>query len=84
MAPVLSELDHLAGGNFGDSKHLGGGISELQIDWGPEYRVYYAMIGKTRVLLLCGATNRPRYRTLKEQLNTGTTPGKAHKSNQRQ
>ena len=41
-------------GIFGDSKALRGGISELRIDCGPGYRVYYAMLGRTCVLLLCG------------------------------
>jgi putative addiction module killer protein len=42
-------------GNFGTAKPLGDGVSELKIDHGPGYRVYYAMNGKTVVLLLiCG------------------------------
>ena len=57
-ARILSRIDRLAVGNFGDSKHLRGGVSELRIDWGPGYRVYYATIGKTCVLLLCGGDKR--------------------------
>jgi len=34
------------------------GISELRIDWGPGYRVYYAIVGRTCVLLLCGGDKR--------------------------
>jgi len=37
---------------------FGGGISELRIDWGPGYRVYYALVGRTCVLLLCGGDKR--------------------------
>jgi len=41
-------------GNFGVVKALGDGVSQLKIDHGPGYRVYYAMSGKTVVLLLIG------------------------------
>lgn len=41
-------------GNFGIIKALGDGVIELKIDYGPGYRVYYAMNGKTVVLLLIG------------------------------
>jgi len=34
------------------------GVSELRIDWGPGYRMYYAMLGRTCVLLLCGGDKR--------------------------
>ena len=40
-------------GNFGDHKFLQDGISELRIDVGPGYRVYYAIEGKQIILLLC-------------------------------
>jgi putative addiction module killer protein len=52
-AKIVSRIDRLALGNFGDCKALGGGLFELRIDWGPGYRVYYAMIQRTCVLLLC-------------------------------
>ena len=45
-------------GNFGDAKHLRAGLSELRIDWGPGYRVYFAMFAKSCVLLLCGGDKR--------------------------
>jgi putative addiction module killer protein len=54
MAKILTRVDRLAIGNFGDCKSLGAGLFELRIDWGPGYRVYYAIIGKACVLLLCG------------------------------
>jgi len=57
-ARILARIDRLAVGNFGDSKPLRGGISELRIDWGPGYRVYYALVGRTCVLLLCGGDKR--------------------------
>ena len=54
QAKVASRINRLAAGNFGDCKSLRGGLFELRIDWGPGYRVYYAMIEKECVLLLCG------------------------------
>ncbi|MBR2124067.1 MAG: type II toxin-antitoxin system RelE/ParE family toxin [Acetobacter sp.] len=42
---ISRRLDRLEDGYFGDFKHLGGGISELRIDYGPGYRVYYTKRG---------------------------------------
>ena len=53
-ARIAARLDRLSLGNFGDSKALREGVSELRIDRGPGYRVYYATLGRTCVLLLCG------------------------------
>jgi len=44
--------------NFGDCKYLRDGVSELRIDVGKGYRVYYAHEGKEIVLLLCCGTKR--------------------------
>jgi len=41
-------------GNFGDHKSLGNGLAELRVHSGPGIRIYYAKIGNTVVLLLCG------------------------------
>ena len=57
-ARILARIDRLAVANFGDTKHLRAGVSELRIDWGPGYRVYFAMIAKSCVLLLCGGDKR--------------------------
>lgn len=53
-AKIETRFARLAAENFGDCKSLKGGIFELRIDWGPGYRVYYAMIERSIVLLLCG------------------------------
>jgi putative addiction module killer protein len=57
-ARILARIERLSSGNFGDCKSLGGGLFELRIDTGPGYRVYYAMVGRTCVLLLCGGDKR--------------------------
>lgn len=58
QAKIASRINRLAAGNFGDCKSLRQGLFELRIDWGPGYRVYYAMIGRECVLLLCGGDKR--------------------------
>jgi putative addiction module killer protein len=58
VARVVMRMDRLANGNFGDCKPANEGVWELRIDYGPGYRVYYAMIGRERVLLLCGGDKR--------------------------
>ena len=58
QAKIASRINRLAAGNFGDCKPLRQGLCELRIDWGPGYRVYYAMVGKVCVLLLCGGDKR--------------------------
>ena len=57
-AKIAVRIDRVAAGNFGDCKSLGEGLYELRIDWGPGYRVYYAMFGRQMVLLLCGGDKR--------------------------
>ena len=57
-AKVAARIARLAAGNFGDCKPLRAGVWELRIDWGPGYRVYYAMLERTCVLLLCGGDKR--------------------------
>jgi putative addiction module killer protein len=51
---IRARLDRVELGNFGTAKPVGDGVSELKIDHGPGYRVYYAMNGKSVVLLLIG------------------------------
>ena len=57
-ARIAARIDRLSLGNFGDCKFLRAGASELRIDFGPGYRMYYAMSGRTCVLLLCGGDKR--------------------------
>jgi putative addiction module killer protein len=57
-AKIAVRIARVATGNFGDSKRLSPNLYELRINWGPGYRVYYAMLGKICVLLLCGGTKQ--------------------------
>jgi putative addiction module killer protein len=58
QAKVATRIGRLAAGNFGGCKPLRQGLCELRINWGPGYRVYYAMLGSVCVLLLCGGDKR--------------------------
>ena len=53
-ARILVRVDRLAHGNPGKHRNLAGGISELKIDLGPGYRVYYTQRGSKLLLLLAG------------------------------
>jgi putative addiction module killer protein len=55
---ILRRVDRVMNGNFGDHKFCRDGVSELRIDIGAGYRVYYAIAGKQVVLLLCGGDKR--------------------------
>ena len=54
QARIAVRLDRVAEGNFGDHCSVGQGVSELRINVGQGYRVYYTIRDKTVVLLLCG------------------------------
>ena len=51
---IAARIRRLALGNTGDSKHVGGGVVELRIDYGPGYRVYFVRRGEVVVVLLAG------------------------------
>jgi putative addiction module killer protein len=64
----VSRINRLAARNFGDCKSIQGGLFELRIDWGPGYRVYYVMIAKECVLLLCGGDKRKQQADIERAL----------------
>ncbi|NET61232.1 MAG: type II toxin-antitoxin system RelE/ParE family toxin [Symploca sp. SIO2E6] len=51
---VLVRIERLVAGNPGDVKPVGEGVSELRINYGPGYRVYYKQQGQTIIVLLAG------------------------------
>ena len=57
-ACVQVRIERLAAGNPGDVRPVGEGVSELRIDYGPGYRVYYKRQGSAVVVLLAGGDKR--------------------------
>ena len=53
-ARIQARIDRLEMGNFGDVSPVGEGVSELRINYGPGYRVYFVQRGLVVVVLLCG------------------------------
>lgn len=64
MQKIAVRLGRLELGNFGVSKGVGSGVMELKIDYGPGYRVYYAVDGDTVVLLLVGGDKKSQQRDI--------------------
>lgn len=62
---VLARISRLTAGNPGDVKPVGQGISELRIDYGPGYRVYFSQRGVVAILLLVGGNKRTQDRDIK-------------------
>ena len=63
-ARIAIRIDRLRLGNPGDVKSVGGGVSEMRIDYGPGYRVYFANVGVQIVLLLCGGDKSTQARDI--------------------
>jgi putative addiction module killer protein len=67
-ARIQARLDRLAEGNPGDVKPVGEGVSELRIDHGPGYRVYFKAQGRTVIILLAGGDKRTQAGDLRTAL----------------
>ena len=65
-AKILSRLDRLKLGNFGDCKSLSDGVHELRIHYGPGIRIYYSKVRNKVVLLFCGGDKGTQARDIKK------------------
>ena len=61
---VQTRIDRMEFGNFGDHKSVGGGVSELRIDFGAGYRLYYGRDGDEIVILPGGGTKNRQARDI--------------------
>ena len=67
-ARIEARLLRLALGNAGDVRPVGEGVSELRINYGPGYRVYFAQHGQALVILLCGGDKSTQDRDIRDAL----------------
>ena len=67
-ARINVRIRRLSLGNPGDVKPVGEGVSELRIDYGPGYRVYYVQRGQTLVILLAGGEKHSQDRDIETAL----------------
>jgi putative addiction module killer protein len=67
-ARIDVRIRRLSLGNPGDVKPVGEGVSELRIDYGPSYRVYFVQRGQTLVILLVGGDKQTQDRDIKTAL----------------
>ena len=72
-ARIAARIDRLALGNPGDVKPVGSGVSELRIDYGPGYRVYYARTDRIVYLPLSGGTKATQDPDIKRAIGMNAT-----------
>jgi putative addiction module killer protein len=68
-ARITARIRRLSLGNPGDVKPVGSGVSEMRIDYGPGYRVYFTRRGDIIVFLLCGGDKRTQDRDIARALS---------------
>jgi putative addiction module killer protein len=66
FAKITARIERLGMGNPGDAKPVGDGISEMRIDYGPGYRVYYKRAGKVVMVILCGGDKSTQDQDIKQ------------------
>jgi putative addiction module killer protein len=67
-ARILVRIERLAAGNPGDVEPVGEGVSELRINYGPGYRVYYKQHGQSLIILLAGGDKHTQGKDIKTAL----------------
>jgi putative addiction module killer protein len=67
-ARVQARIERLAAGNPGDAEPVGEGVSELRINYGPGYRVYFQQRGRELIIFLAGGDKSTRAKDIKAAL----------------
>ena len=67
-ARIQARIERLAGGNPGDVEPIGEGVSELRINYGPGYRVYFKKRGRELIILLAGGDKSTQAKDIKLSL----------------
>ena len=67
-ARILVRIERLAAGNPGDVKPVGEGVSEMRIDYGPGYRVYFKKTGQMLIILLAGGDKKSQAKDIQTAL----------------
>ena len=65
---IQARIERLAAGNPGDVAPVGEGVSELRVDVGPGYRVYFTRRGRTVIVLLAGGSKHTQPADIKAAL----------------
>lgn len=73
-ARIDTRIRRLSLGNPGDVRPIGGGVSELRLDYGPGYRVYYIQRGEAVVVLLAGGDKDSQARDIRRALELARGP----------
>lgn len=66
VARIVARLDRMAAGNPGDVQPVGEGVSELRINYGPGYRVYFIQRGPVLIILLCGGDKSTQSKDIRQ------------------
>ena len=66
---ILTRIDRLRSGNFGDCRRLTGNLYELRIHYSAGYRIYFGDLDGVIVILLCGGTKRTQQRDIQRAMS---------------
>jgi putative addiction module killer protein len=65
---ILTRLNRVKDGNFGDCKSVGSGVSELRLMFGAGYRIYFGQKGDTLTVLICGGDKSTQSKDIQEAI----------------
>jgi putative addiction module killer protein len=63
-ARIVTRIRRMEVGNAGDVRSVGEGVSEIRVDYGPGYRIYFTRRGRTLIILLCGGDKKSQHKDI--------------------